>query len=116
MRKKEIADRLKLARARAGFTSARSAAGNFGWNPNTYKAYENASREISTEKLFEFSAAFNVDANWLLTGVSPISGSLSEDEMVLIEKYRKLDQAHKTVLQKLPDALAQPDAPQGQQK
>lgn len=64
----EIADRLKMARVQAGFSSARHAANSFGWNPVTYTSHENGTRGLRSDIAKRYAAAFRVSPAWLLTG------------------------------------------------
>jgi phage repressor protein C with HTH and peptisase S24 domain len=61
-------DRLKAARERAGFESARSAALAFGWTVSTYGAHENGRNDFSEEQSQRYARAFHVDPTWLFTG------------------------------------------------
>ncbi|KQT54592.1 hypothetical protein ASG43_03130 [Aureimonas sp. Leaf454] len=63
-----IADRLKEARAKRGFTSPREAARELGWNENTYKSHENAIRGIPLDELGKYAKAFRVSPEWLAFG------------------------------------------------
>ncbi|MGP0092301.1 MAG: hypothetical protein ACLPKB_20425 [Xanthobacteraceae bacterium] len=63
--------RLRQARQRAGFTSARSAALRFGWIPSTYASHENGQTPVPTRLAPTYARAFKVSAAWLLTGEGP---------------------------------------------
>lgn len=62
------ADRLKQARQSAGFRTARSAAGHFNWNANTYASNENGNAPFSYAAAKQYAAAFGVSAAWLYDG------------------------------------------------
>ncbi len=64
----ERADRLRHARERAGFSTARDAAARLGVNPNSYAQHENGNRGIPKDKIEPYARAFKVDPGWLLTG------------------------------------------------
>lgn len=64
----ELHDRLQQARRDAGYATAADAARRFGWNVNTYTSNENGNRAFSRTKAVEYSKAFKVDLEWLLTG------------------------------------------------
>lgn len=64
----DISDRLRLARERAGFRSARQAAREFHWAYSTYAGHENGNRGIKRPDIDKYAAAFDVDAAWLMTG------------------------------------------------
>lgn len=61
-------DRLREARIKAGFKSARSAAIRFGWTPSTYSSHENAQTPLPVEAAKRYAKAFKVSQAWLLTG------------------------------------------------
>lgn len=62
-------DRLKAARERAGFKSARAAAIKNGWVPSTYASHENGQTpEVPLEAAMAYGRAFRVSPSWILTG------------------------------------------------
>jgi hypothetical protein len=63
-------DRLKSARAKAGFQSAEAAAKAFDWPISTYRGHENSSRGITFAKLDEYARAFRTEPSWLAYGIS----------------------------------------------
>lgn len=63
-----MGERLRQARIKAGFGSARSAALKFGWTPSTYAAHENGQNEFDPEKAQVYAKAFKTSPAWLLTG------------------------------------------------
>lgn len=66
-----VADRLKWARERAGFSSPRKAANAFGWIQDTYRSHESGARSrrgLPPEVAARYARAFGVSAEWLLTG------------------------------------------------
>lgn len=64
----EMGSRLRKARVKAGFKSARSAAVRFGWAVSTYGAHENGQNEFGPEAASEYASAFKTTPGWLLTG------------------------------------------------
>jgi hypothetical protein len=85
------ADRLKWARARAGFDSPRAAARHHRWNENTYKAREGGLRDYSPEDAVVYGRAFAVWWGWLLLGegdpdrrrnVVPVVGRVGEGGVI----------------------------------
>lgn len=78
--KDERAARLKLARERADFRSARAAAIHFNWNPTTYGAHENGTNGFKSTDGKKYAEAFGVSNVWLYTGVGSID---SDDENVV---------------------------------
>ncbi len=66
-------DRLRSARAKAGFSSARKAALRFGWSVSTYSAHENGQNRFDPESAKVYGRAFGVSAAWLLTGEEPVA-------------------------------------------
>jgi phage repressor protein C with HTH and peptisase S24 domain len=65
-------ERLRQARERAGFPSARSAALRFGWIPSTYASHENGQTPVPVKDAPKYARAFKVSAAWLLTGEGPL--------------------------------------------
>lgn len=63
--------RLKTARSRHGFKSARSAALHYGWPPSTYTAHESGGRGYDLKYAQEYANRFDVTASWLMTGENP---------------------------------------------
>jgi phage repressor protein C with HTH and peptisase S24 domain len=68
MADEEIARRLREARAKRGFPSAREAARDLGWNENTYKSHENAMRGVPLDEMKKYASAFRVSPEWLAFG------------------------------------------------
>ncbi|MBB4265117.1 XRE family transcriptional regulator [Roseospira visakhapatnamensis] len=62
------ADRLRHARATAGFATASQAATRFGWNLNTYKAHENGKRGLKADMIARYAEAFRVSPAWIHYG------------------------------------------------
>jgi phage repressor protein C with HTH and peptisase S24 domain len=61
-------DRLRAAREKAGFISARSAALRFGWNPSTYASHENGQTPVPQKAAEKYGPKFRTKASWILTG------------------------------------------------
>jgi hypothetical protein len=60
------ADRLKLARRNAGYTTTTAAAKAFGWQEPGYRHHENGTREyFSADNLTRYARAFRVSPAWL---------------------------------------------------
>lgn len=66
-------DRLRQARLRAGYETAKSAAKAFGWNPDTYKQHENGLRGLRPQVAIKYGRTLRVSPAWLLTGENPPS-------------------------------------------
>jgi hypothetical protein len=60
--------RLRTARVKAGFGSARSAALRFGWSPSTYAAHENGQNDFDDNATLRYAKAFKVKPTWLYLG------------------------------------------------
>lgn len=71
------ARRLKWARERAGYKTARDAAEAFGWAPSTYYGHENGDRKFKIEAAKRYALALNVPWAWLMgeDGESPVAES-----------------------------------------
>lgn len=59
-------DRLREARIKAGFKSARSAALRHGWVPSTYSSHENGQTAVPKDDAETYSRAFGVAPEWIL--------------------------------------------------
>lgn len=75
-----VADRLKAARAAAGFESAADAVRRFGWKESTYFGHENGSRGFRADTANEYARAYRVSREWLLfgNGDAPAVSSVGE--------------------------------------
>ena len=62
------ADRLKIARREAGFSSARAAAIAMGISVGTYSGHENGNRGLSQDFAERYARRFGVRASWLMFG------------------------------------------------
>ena len=65
-------DRLRRARADAGFDGPGEAAERFGWNSNTYKSNENGNAPFSFKKAKEYAQAYGVSPEWLYDAQGPM--------------------------------------------
>ncbi|MGA1800212.1 helix-turn-helix transcriptional regulator [Sphingomonas sp. 4RDLI-65] len=59
-------DRLRLARERAGFSSAADAARAHRWSEGAYRHHENGTRNYPTKTAEDYARAYGVSASWLL--------------------------------------------------
>ena len=66
----EKAERLKLARERAGYSSARLAAQAIGTSIATYSQHENGTRGFSNEVARRYALFFKVPVEWLSLGIN----------------------------------------------
>jgi len=73
------AERLRIARLRAGFSSAKDAAEAMSFPVSTYLAHENGSRGITAKKAEIYARKFKVREQWLLYGVGPGPGDPQDD-------------------------------------
>lgn len=82
--------RLRWARERAQFASARAAAIAFGWNENTYKSHEGGIRQgegLKEKHLERYARAFKVNQGWLATGKGdPSNPDLTPEELATLRK------------------------------
>lgn len=61
-------DRLRQARAAAGFRSAAAAAKALAIRPSTYLAHENGQNAFTTAQAEVYAEAFGVEVTWLMFG------------------------------------------------
>ena len=64
----ESNDRLRQAREKARFPSARAAALRFNWKPSTYASHENGQTPVPQKAAEIYARAFKVSPGWILTG------------------------------------------------
>lgn len=68
------AERLRIARLRAGYSSAKEAAEALGFKVSTYLGHENGSRGYPAPKAYTYARKFKVREQWLLYGKGPGPG------------------------------------------
>jgi SOS-response transcriptional repressor LexA len=78
------AERLRQARARAQFSTARAAATRFGWSYDTYSQHERGERGLRRTVAEKYADAFRVSTSWLLTGEGSIDGATPARSVPLI--------------------------------
>lgn len=66
--------RLRLARTRAGFSSAKKVAEQLDTPLPTYAAHENGRRDFDRSQCLAYSALFSVDPAWLMFGFEVYCG------------------------------------------
>lgn len=68
----DVGDRLRQARVRAKFTSARKAAQAMGVKESTYASHENGQTEPSRDDVQRYARRFKASTAWILTGDGPV--------------------------------------------
>lgn len=71
----DAAERLRIARLRAGFETGKDAAEAMGQKVSTYLAHENGSRGYPASKAAIYARKFKVSAEWLLYGTGSAPGA-----------------------------------------
>ena len=99
--------RLKEARTKAGFKSARSAALRYGWNPSTYASHENGQTPVPVGAAEEYGPKFGVTAGWILTGETP-PPDYNPSDAELIAALRQAPAAKKAAVAVLLDVPPPP--------
>jgi hypothetical protein len=79
------AARLRIARLRAGFETAKQAAEALGFPVSTYLGHENGSRGISAKKAEIYARKYKVREQWLLYGVGAGPGTDQTDHTAEID-------------------------------
>ncbi|NQY42566.1 MAG: helix-turn-helix transcriptional regulator [Legionellales bacterium] len=72
LNQKEIAGRLKLARSKKGYKSARSFSKQNNLAESTYAQHESGKRKLNTTTLLNYREKLSVNPGWILTGQEPI--------------------------------------------
>jgi hypothetical protein len=83
------AQRLRLAREKRGFKSAKDAAEFFGWSYNSYAQHENGLRGIK-KAAEKYATAYRVSRGWLLTGEGAGPGENGAISQKALEMARAL--------------------------
>ena len=79
-RMSDPAERLRIARLRAGFATGKEAAEALGFPVSTYLSHENGSRGISAKRAVTYARKYKVREQWLLYGVGAGPGSEKGDD------------------------------------
>lgn len=96
---------LTAVRNALGLTQA-EASKRIGIPQSTYSGYETGSRRITLSKLKDIASAYGVTVDYLI-GTPDEDFTISDEEKILIEKYRNSDEDTKNVVRRL---LAYADA------
>ena len=84
------AERLRIARLRAGYATAKDAADALGFPVSTYLGHENGSRGYPAKKAFTYARKFKVREQWLLYGVGPAPGESDDPKGEVIDIFDHL--------------------------
>lgn len=86
----DAAERLRIARLRAGFETAKDAAEAMGFAVSTYLAHENGSRGYPAKKAEIYARKFKVREQWLLYGVGEGPGENGDQKAEIINIIDRL--------------------------
>jgi len=86
----DAAERLRIARLRAGFETAKDAAQAMGFAVSTYLAHENGSRGYPAKKAEIYGRRFKVREQWLLYGVGEGPGQIGDHKAEIIDLIDRL--------------------------
>lgn len=78
------AERLRIARLRAGYETAKEAAEALGFPVSTYLGHENGSRGYPAKKAAIYARKFKVREQWLLYGVGEGPGENGDQKAEII--------------------------------
>lgn len=84
------AERLRIARLRAGFATGKEAAEAMGFPVSTYLAHENGSRGYPAKKAYTYARKFKVREQWLLYGVGPGPGETGDVKAEVVDILDRL--------------------------
>lgn len=79
------AERLRIARLRAGFETGKEAAEALGFPVSTYLGHENGSRGYPAKKAAIYARKFKVREQWLLYGVGEGPGQTGDHSAEIID-------------------------------
>ncbi len=80
-------ERLRWARANAGYATGSDAARAFGWTVSTYLGHENGDRNPSREAAKRYASAFRIRWEWLLEGEGSAESPGGEPRLVPLVGY-----------------------------
>lgn len=83
--REQAAARLKQARAKAGFRGAKTAADNFGWPVEKYKAHDDGRNGFGTADARKYAKAYGVSVEWLVLG----TGDPYDAKRIALEKFNE---------------------------
>lgn len=101
----KAAERLRDARIKAGFETAKSASSFYGWNEYTYRSNENGNKPYGKALARAYATAFKTTVGYLLYGELGFTPIIHDDEFDLMEKYRSLDPVKQRLVRELVDSL-----------
>lgn len=81
--------RLKWARKQAGFEKAADFAKRYGYNPTSYRAYENNQNGYSKQAA-EFADRLGVPVRWLMVGGDLEHGAPKDDESAFAQQAKEM--------------------------
>jgi hypothetical protein len=91
------AERLRIARLRAGYETGKEAAEALGFPVSTYLSHENGSRGISAKRAVTYARKYKIREQWLLYGVGPGPGTEQTGEAAeVINIMEHLDPIRRT--------------------
>lgn len=83
-RMSDPAERLRIARLRAGYSTGKEAAEALGFPVSTYLGHENGSRGYPAKKAEVYARKFKVREQWLLYGVGEGPGENGDQKAEII--------------------------------
>lgn len=95
-RMSDPAERLRIARLRAGFETGKLAAESMGVAVSTYLGHENGSRGIKPGMATRYAKKFKVSEQWLLYGVGKgpgTEGDMTAEVVSIIDRLPPLQRA-----------------------
>lgn len=83
--REQAAARLKLARQKAGYRGAKTAADHFGWPVEKYKAHDDGRNGFGTADARKYAKAYGVSVEWLVLG----TGDAYDAKRIAIESFNE---------------------------
>lgn len=105
-------ERLRWARIRAGYPTARAAAESLGMKEGTYSAFErepgsSRSRMLDHQSAMRFGRKYKVAWEWLLTGKkSPLTGAVTEAQEQVLSTMAEVSEAKQKEIAAVVAAMA----------
>ena len=101
----DMHERLRAARAAAGYTTVADAARAFGWNVNTTASNENGNRTYSRTAAEKYARAYRVNLEWLLTGRGSMKGR-DPDSAEIIDIWSRIPDRDRAAAKSMLEGLA----------
>ena len=102
-----VFERLRQARQEAGYETAAAAIERFGFKKSAYINHENGERGLRPAVAAKYARAFKVNVTWLLYGTGDKSGTISQEQIELLDRFNCLPSSDQAMVVRMIDTLLQ---------